>query len=65
MEENEYQCAQCKEIFTKLWSDEIAFEEVRNNTWQNPFDEDLEDLVIVCDDCFNEIKEVFGIEKES
>ena len=51
---NEYQCENCKEVFTKTWTDEEAEAEA-NSLWG-------EELLkgnpaVVCDDCFYDMTE--------
>lgn len=48
---NEYQCAKCKEIFEKGWSDEEAHAEKEKLFPQL----EPEDEAIICDECFKEI----------
>jgi len=50
MKDNEYQCAICKEVFEKEWSDEEALAELKENFG----DISTEDCELVCDDCYNE-----------
>ena len=47
---DEYTCAACGETFTKVWSDEEATAEA-----EQLFPNDLDDLVVVCDDCWQEM----------
>jgi len=59
VKENEYQCAICKGVFEKGWSDEEAENEVKEIWGEIP----QEERAVICDDCFNrrnpeEIKEV-------
>jgi hypothetical protein len=51
MNNNEYQCAACREIFEKGWSDEEAWKE-KNELF--PY-VDNKDCCIICDDCFKKI----------
>jgi len=51
MKDNEYQCANCKEIFEKGWSDEEAKKECEDH-----FGCCLQpDDPVVCDDCYKKI----------
>lgn len=51
MNANEYQCAMCKGIFEKIWSDEEALKEMETNF--GPFPENVQvPCIIVCDDCY-------------
>ena len=43
-----FTCAKCKETFKKAWSDKEAVEEY-NQLWETT---DENDLVLLCDDCF-------------
>ena len=47
----EYTCSACGHTFLKSQTDEEAFEEF-NDSFP---DEDIEEGVLVCDDCYNEI----------
>lgn len=54
MKANQYQCAMCKGVFDKGWSDEEANQELIDN-----FGKDIaenEPLDIVCDPCYQKIK---------
>lgn len=52
LKENEYMCANCRETFTKGWTDEEALKEA-GALWNK---EDLDaGSVVVCDDCFNDL----------
>lgn len=49
---NEYQCENCKEIYTKTWTDEEAMAETEHyfgEGWQKS------ELAIICDDCFQKM----------
>ncbi|MCJ7776863.1 MAG: hypothetical protein MUP16_00895 [Sedimentisphaerales bacterium] len=48
---DKYKCAMCGEIFEKGWSDKEAL----NESIQYFGEISTEDMVIVCDDCFNKI----------
>ncbi len=48
-----YQCSDCKEIYEKGWSDEEANQEAIELHGKS---KDDEDMVIVCDDCFNKMR---------
>ena len=48
----EYQCAECGEDFICEWSDEEAITEYKENF---PGMEN-EETVLVCDECFNQVK---------
>ena len=52
--QNEYQCASCKEIFEKGWSDEDANRE-SEKLWgvKNASEKIGKEMVVICDDCFN------------
>lgn len=54
MEKNEYQCAICKGIYTKGWSDEEAEKECVENFGTAMAHDD--DRMIVCDDCYQKIR---------
>jgi len=56
LKENEYQCEQCKGIFTKGWTDKEALNETKELFGDVP----VEELSVICDDCFNKL---FGEEK--
>lgn len=49
MKENEYKCAMCGGVFEKGWTDEEAMKESKEIWGEIP----EEDLVVICDDCFN------------
>ncbi|MDH5183392.1 MAG: hypothetical protein OEX12_05825 [Gammaproteobacteria bacterium] len=49
LKENEYQCAECNQVFQYEWSDE----EARAEAAENGLDPDICD--IVCDDCYKRI----------
>lgn len=51
MNKNEFQCASCKEIYIKDWSDEEAWEEA-NDLWS---ENALKKTEIICTDCFNKM----------
>lgn len=52
LKENEFQCAMCREVFDKGWTEEEAEEEMRD-LWGD--DITKEDCGIVCDDCFRKL----------
>ena len=47
--QNEYQCALCKGVFEKGWSDEEVMAE-SHELWG---DFPSEELAVICDDCFH------------
>ena len=51
MKENEYQCAMCKGIFEKGWTEEESVSELKENFG----DISKEDCDVICDDCYNAI----------
>lgn len=56
-ENKEYQCAFCKKVFDRVWSDEEASAEFHHN-----FPEcDLRSAALVCDDCY---KQFMGYNKQ-
>ena len=50
LQENEYKCAYCHNIYEKGWTDDEAQKE-RDELWDNPSGQ----WDVVCDDCFNGI----------
>ena len=54
MQKNEYQCAMCKGIFEKGWSNEEAKAEAREFFGKPPKEWNDTPLVI-CDDCFQKV----------
>lgn len=46
---NEYRCDHCGGVYEKIWSDEEAMAESKENFGDIPAD----DLAIICDDCYN------------
>lgn len=48
---NEYQCAACKGIFTKAWSDEEADAESKAIWGEIP----PENQAVICDDCYQKM----------
>ena len=50
MENNEFKCELCHNIYIKGWTDEEANDELEKN-----FSIDPEECGTVCDDCYNEI----------
>ena len=55
MKKNEYQCAKCRGIYEKGWTDEEALEEQESIFGKIPEQE----KAVICDDCFNEMKHSF------
>ena len=56
--EDEYRCANCKEVFKKIQSDEDAIEEATKN-----FPDEVEanqNMAVICDDCFKKMELHFG-----
>lgn len=53
MKNNEYQCALCGEVFEKIWTQEEAIEEFKNNFGKD----DIEGCVELCDDCYKIVME--------
>lgn len=53
MKDSEFQCADCKRIFDKAWSDEEAEIELQDNFPGIS----KEDCDIICDDCYNKLQE--------
>lgn len=53
MEKDEYQCAECNEIFKKGWSDKEADKEAEE-LWgiKNASDKVGKSMVVICDVCF-------------
>ena len=51
MKDNEYQCAMCKGIFEKGWTEEEATDELKENFG----DISKEDCDVICDTCFQSI----------
>jgi hypothetical protein len=49
MENRTYECAECGGTFTAGWSEEECLAEMKEN-WGN---RNLEEMVKVCDDCYN------------
>lgn len=49
MKKNEYQCALCKNVYQKGWSEEETLKEMRE-IWGNI---PKEERAVICDDCFN------------
>ncbi len=49
MEPNEYQCAQCLEVYVKTRTDGEAMDEAEENGFVGMA------LAIVCDDCYHEV----------
>ncbi len=51
--DNEYQCAMCRGVFEKGWSDEEQEAEFQEN-----FGADSSQIAVstVCDDCYKEVK---------
>ncbi len=64
---DEFICEQCHGVFTRTWTDDEADAEARDNG----FDPDNDDMVIVCDDCYQKMtmlippKLYTGIERQS
>lgn len=58
MDNSEYQCAICKGVFVKEWSDEEALAETQLY-WTGSTQEDC---AVVCDDCWEKIKPERGIQ---
>lgn len=52
MKENEYQCAYCKGVFEKGWSDEDALAEAAE-VFEKPVSEWNDEPAVICDDCYN------------
>jgi len=52
MKKNEFKCAVCGGIFEKSRTDEEANEEAKN-IWGVDNADKNNDMVLVCDDCFN------------
>lgn len=55
MKDNEYKCSACGGVFEKAWTDEEAQTE-----YAQTFDNNTENQVIVCDDCYNQIMNFHG-----
>ncbi len=51
---NEFKCDRCGGVFEKGWSDEEALLEAENN-FVKPVKEWKDDIVVVCDDCYEKI----------
>ena len=49
MEENEYRCASCRNIYEKGWSDKEARKEMQEIWGEVP----EQQRAVICDDCFN------------
>lgn len=54
LKQNEFQCAMCKGIFEKGWSDEEAEKEAEE-LWGKKTSISDPRMVIVCDNCFQKI----------
>ena len=52
MEPNEYKCNGCGGIFERTSPEEEMIKEVEDNGWG---DIDMDNMVIVCDDCYKKI----------
>lgn len=50
LEENQYRCNHCGEVFNKGWSEEEAMAEHKENWGDYP----IELCRVICDDCYNE-----------
>lgn len=48
---NEYQCSECGEVYENGWTEEEAREEALKNFGKD----DVSNMAVVCDDCYNEI----------
>jgi hypothetical protein len=59
LKENQFQCANCKGIFEKAWTDEEAKAELRENFDYISTDE----CDFVCNDCYEEIMKIKKIER--
>lgn len=57
MRENEYECAECKGVLKKGWSEEEAVKEKEENNWGNM---DSRSMAVVCDDCYKKIMDQFN-----
>lgn len=55
LKDNEYQCAKCKGIFEKGWSDEEAIKEAEEKFPIESGFEAAHEMDIVCDDCYKEL----------
>lgn len=51
IKENEYQCANCGEIYEKGWTEEEALKEKEENFRDIPINK----CAVVCDDCYKKI----------
>lgn len=58
MESNEYKCAVCHQIFTRIenenWNEELAKEEFETNFPHSKWDKSTMD--VICDDCWELVK---------
>ena len=52
LKENEYQCAMCKEVYEKGWSDEEATDEAKENFGDDVPDNEFE---VICDHCYKQM----------
>jgi hypothetical protein len=57
MIENIFQCAYCKGVFEKQWSDEAAYQEYVSSDFYIPDD----NIYIVCDDCYIKMRNNYGM----
>ena len=62
VQKNEYECANCHNIYEKGWSDEEALKETKEIWGEIPESEQA----VICDDCFNKrtMPEIIQIGKE-
>jgi hypothetical protein len=60
MNNDEFTCWLCGEVYSKLWSDEEAKEEYEN-VFESEFDE--ENTSIVCDDCYKKMMNEYPVEE--
>ena len=54
LKENEFQCANCKGVFEKGWSDEEAYAETESNFGIPVTEDNKSGLAVICDDCYKE-----------
>jgi hypothetical protein len=60
MNNNEFKCAVCEEIFKKDWSDEEAIKELCDTFGEEYTEEECE---VVCDDCYKKMIGEYPIEE--
>lgn len=53
MEDNEYRCEKCGNIYEKWWSDDEADNEALKLHGKT---HNSAEMAIICDDCFNEMR---------